>query len=340
MADADERPLILVSPHPRATWMVFTPEDRARIEAAARLVIHDDGPMPAALVEEHLSEVEIVIGQIPFSAERLARAPRLRALLNVKGNWESDIDYAECERRGIPVLSAAPAMAPAVAEASLGFALDLARGITFADRAFRSGEERYGIAGNPDAFLLRDQPIGLIGYGNLGRALVPLLRPFGGRIRVHDPWLPDGLLVDQSLEPAALDEVLAESRVLFILAGVFEGNEGFLDRARLETIRDDAAVVLASRAEVVEFDAFVELAEAGRFRAAIDVFPEEPVPVDHPIRRTERILLSSHRAGGLHDSYARISSMVVDDALLILRGLPPARLQRAAPQTAALARSR
>lgn len=340
MATPSDAPLILVSPHPRASWMVFTPEDRARLESVARLEIHEEGEMPTETVEAYISEVEIVIGQIPFPRERLDRAPKLRAILNVKGNWEPTIDYVECERRGIAVLSAAPAMAPAVAEASLGYALDLARGITFADQAFRRGEERYGIAGNAEAFLLRDQPMGLIGFGNLGRALAPLLRPFGGRIRVHDPWLPDAYLAEHGVEAAPLDELLTESRVIFILAGVFEGNEGFLDRTQLSKIREDAVVILSSRAEVVDFDAFVELAEARRFRAAIDVFPEEPVPPHHPVRRTKNILLSSHRAGGLRDSYARISSMVVDDSLLILRGLPPVRLQRAASQTARLARSR
>lgn len=340
MASTPSRPLILVSPHPRALWMVFTEADRRRLEAEARLVIHEDEPMPDEVVEAHLADTEIVIGQVPFPRSRLERAPKLRGIFNVKGNWEPTIDYAECERRGIIVASAAPAMAPAVAEASLGYAIDLARGITEGDRAFRRGEERYGIAGNASAFLLRDQPMGLIGFGNLGRALVPLLRPFGGTLRVHDPWLSDGQLVDHGVEPSSLERVLAESRVLFLLAGVFEGNEGFLDRDKLASIRQDAVVVLSSRAEIVDFDAFVELAEAGRFRAAIDVFPEEPVPADHPVRRSERILLSSHRAGGLRDSYARISGMVVDDALAVIRGLPIGRLQRAHSQIASRARSR
>jgi phosphoglycerate dehydrogenase-like enzyme len=335
-----KKPLVLVSPHPRALWMVFTEEDRAQLEAVATLIVHEDGPMPAETVERHLAEVELVIGQIPLPRERIERAPRLRAVINVKGNWESDVDYAECERRRIPVLSAAPAMAPAVAEACLAFALDLARGITPADRAFRLGEEAYGIAGNERSFLLRGQPMGLVGFGNLGRSLMSLLDPFGGRRWVYDPWLPDGFVRDHGGEPCALDELLAESRVIFILAGVFAENEGFLDRARLERIRPDAAVVLASRAEVVDFPAFVELAQAGRFRAAIDVFPEEPVADDDPVRAADRILLSAHRAGGLRDSYARISSMVVDDALLILQGLPPVRLQRAQARIAASARSR
>jgi len=335
-----KKPLALVAPWPRPRWMVLSDAHWARLAERLELVLHEGSPAPDELVERVLPDVAFVIGQPALPAERIARAPRLRAVVNVKGNWEPTIDYAACEARGIPVLSIAPAMAPAVAEAALAMALDLARGITPADRAFRAGCERWGIAGNLDAFLLRDAPIGMIGFGNLGRELRPLVAPFGGRIRVYDPWLPAGHLRDAGVEACPLDEVLAESRVLFVLAGVTTENDGFLDRAKLERIRPDAAVVLASRAEVVDFDAFVALAEAGRFRAAIDVFPQEPVPPDAPVRKTERILLSAHRAGGLPASYARISEMLVEDLELLLDGLPPVRLQRAQARTASIARSR
>jgi phosphoglycerate dehydrogenase-like enzyme len=320
--------------------MVSSDAHWARLGERLELVLHEGSPAPDEWVERLLPEVAFVIGQPALPAARIARAPKLRAVINVKGNWEPNVDYAACEARRIPVLSVAPAMAPAVAEAALAMALDLARGITPADRAFRAGAERYGIAGNLESFLLRGAPVGMIGFGNLGLALRPLLAPFGGLVRVHDPWLPPGHLRDHGVVPCALDEVLAESQVLFLLAGVTAENQGFLDRGKLGLIRRDAAVVLASRAEVVDFDAFVELAEAGRFRAAVDVFPEEPVPADHPVRKTRRILLSAHRAGGVPASYARISEMLLEDLELMLEGLPPVRLQRAQARTAEMARSR
>ncbi len=334
------KPLVLADPTPRAPWMIFTEEDRARLEERTRLVVHEGGPIPEVDLEAHLPEVEILLGQVPLDAERLARAPRLRAVINVEGNWKPDLDYEACQQRGIWVLSVAPAMAPAVAEMCLALALDLARGVTAGDRAFRRGEEAWGIFGNLESFLLRDQPLGLVGYGNLGRALRPLLAPFGGPVRVHDPWLPPGLLREQGCVPASLEELMRESRVVFVLAGVTAENQGFLGRSELEWLRDDAAVVLASRAAVVDFDAFVELARAGRFRAAIDVYPREPVAKDDPIRGAEGILLSSHRAGGMRESYARISEMLCEDIDLVLAGLPPVRCQRADPRTAALGRSR
>ncbi len=334
------KPLVLIAPAPRTLSMIAGDKDLAWLSERAEVVIHEGGPAPEDLIERCLPALAIVLGQVPMSAERLARAPHLRAYINVKGNWEPNVDYAACIRHGVEVLSIAPAMAPAVAEMALAMALDLARGVTLADRAFRAGVERWGIVGNLESFLLREAPVGMIGFGNLGRALRPLLTAFRCPVSVYDPWLSPGYLAEHDCRSESLEEVLDSSKVLFVLAGVTSENEGFLGRAQLERIRPDAAVVLISRAEVLDFEAFVELAGEGRFRAAIDVFPHEPLPRDHPLRRTQRLLLSPHRAGGIPESYARIREMLWEDVELLLAGLPPIRLQRAQAATAGIQRSR
>lgn len=334
------KPVILFDPYPRNETMVFTPDVAEELGRVSTLVTHFGARAPDELVESVLADVEIIVGQTAMGKDRLDRAPKLEAILNVKANWEPNIDYGECQKRGIHVLSAAPAMAPAVAEYCIGQAIALARGFSAANVLFRAAAEKYGIAGNGRAYSLYDAPVGLIGYGNLGRALAPLLRPFGCRIAVHDPWLSDRYLETQDVIPATLEDVLSGSRFLFILAGATSENEGFLDRAKLDLIPKDASVILGSRAEVVDFDAFVEMAGAGRFRAAIDVFPQEPVPTGSPWRDAPDILYSAHLAGGLEASYARIRDMMMDDIRQILGGLPPLRMQKAEPRLAAMARSR
>ena len=229
-------------------------------------------------------------------------APNLKAILNVKGNWESNIDYLEAQRLGIHVLSAAPAMAPAVAEYCLSQAINLGRGFSDADRLFREHREAYGIAGNRRAYTLYGARVGLVGFGNLGRSLVPLLEPFGCVISAHDPWLPRTEFGKHRVHPASLDDVIGTSRFLFLLAGVTTENAGFLDRDVLSRIQDDASVVLASRAEIIDFDAFLEFAAAGRFRAAVDVFPEEPVPSSSTARTTPNVLFTAHLAKVSGDS--------------------------------------
>jgi phosphoglycerate dehydrogenase-like enzyme len=333
-----DRPVVLFDPWPRSAPLIFTPDAQRRFESLGRIVgleASAAGRLPDAMIEAALAEVRVIVGQTDLPAARLARAPHLSAIVNVEGNFGQNVDYAECFRRGIQVLSIAPVFAQPVAEMALGLAIDLARGITQGNRLMREGREQYGLAGNRDAFTLGGSTMGFIGCGNLGRALIPLLAPFRPRLLIHDPWLPDTLVRELGGEPASLETVLSESRVVFALAGVTEENRGLLDRARLETVRRDAVFLLLSRAGLVDFDALVDLVAAGRFRAATDVFPAEPVAADARVRQVEGFILSAHRAGGLASALAAIGEMVVDDLALILRGLPPQRLQAARPETVA-----
>src|SRR5947208_11168492 len=99
---------------------------------------------------------------------RLDRAPHLRAIFNVESNFLPNIDYAECHRRGIPVLSTAPVYARPVAELALAMAISLARRMHEADAALRIGREFKG--DNHDSFLLHGKALALVGFGNLGLA--------------------------------------------------------------------------------------------------------------------------------------------------------------------------
>ena len=105
-------------------------------------------------------------------------------------------------------------------------------------------------------------------------------------------------------------------------------------------IQDDACVVLASRAEIVDFEKLVELGDIGRLRVAIDVYPEEPVAKDDACRKARNVHFTSHLAGGMHYSYSLIRKMMLEDVQQIINGLPPLRLQRAEPRLASMMRSR
>jgi phosphoglycerate dehydrogenase-like enzyme len=240
----------------------------------------------------------------------------------------------------VHVLNAGPAFALPVAEMALGMALDLARGISAADRAMRAREETYGLDGNADAFLLSGSTVGIIGFGDLGHALARLLAPFGCSVRVYDPWLPELVISRSGAVAASLAEVLEGSRVIFVFASVTSQNEGFLGRAELARIAPGSVLLLMSRAGVVDFDALCDLVGDGRFRAATDVFPAEPLPPDHRARGLDGLLLSPHRAGGMREAFLEIGRLAVADLELILRGLPPVACKRAERETVGLMRSR
>lgn len=334
-------PVILVDPHPRTVDLIFAPSDLRRLERLGRVVTHDGSPAPDAWVQDHLPNAVAVVGQTALPRERLDRAPHLRLIANVEGNFLPNVDYEACHDRGIYVVSTGPVFARPVAEMALGFALATARRMHEADAAIRRGDESlYGEGDNHDSFLLHGKTLGMLGFGNLARALLPLLRPFTSDILVHDPWIHDHVLRDAGVESVTAEDLFARSRVVFILAAVTEANRESIGARHFSAMEPGSIVVLASRAGVVDFDALLDAAQSGHVRAAIDVFPDEPIPADHRARRTPNTLLSAHRAGAIPEIWTDMGEMVVDDLELILAGLPPQRCQRALPETVGRLRSK
>lgn len=269
-------PRIFIAPEPRAVADIFTGNDLDRLRAIGDVVLVEHG-LTDADVERDALDAQIVMGQFDLPRERLDRMPNLRAVFNVEGNFLGNIDYAECFRRGIRVLSTSPVFAEPVAEATLGMVIDLARNVTSADRRFREGTEAYGLAANVDSFTLYDAEVGFVGLGDLGRAMLPLFAPFRCRVRAYDPWLPASYLASLGVRASTLGEVLQTSRVVIVVAGVTAENEGFLGREAFAKMQPGAAFVLVSRAGVVDFDAMLDSAATGAIRVATDVFPSEPL---------------------------------------------------------------
>jgi phosphoglycerate dehydrogenase-like enzyme len=264
----------------------------------------------------------------------------LRAIVNVETNFLQNVDYETCFERGIHVLAPGSAFARPVAEMALGLAIDLCRGVTAADRGMRRGDEKWLLDGADGCFSLYGARVGLIGFGDLARAFVALIAPFGCPIKAYDPWVSDHFMAGFGVGAASLEEVLKTSQVIVVFASVTSENQGFLGKPQFELIAPGSVFLLMSRAGVVDFPEFLRLVESGRFRAATDVFPVEPSPLGDPARRIEGLLLSPHRAGALRGSLYEIGRQTVADADLILRGLPPLSCRRAQRETVALSRSK
>ena len=339
MTSSDPKPTIILRPAPQTAARIFTPEKLIELHERFTVVDLETDDRPEAL-DEALPPTFAIIGQPALDRAHLERAPQLRAVCNVEGNFFPNIDYEACYEQGIYVLGCGPAYAQAVAEMSLGLALDLARGISREDRAFREGTEHYVADGNEQSILLRGSTVGLLGYGNLGRALHRLLTPFDTRTLVHDPWLPDAVLQQAGMHPAGLDEVISGSQFLFVFATVTAESEHLLGARELDLVPPGGRVILVSRAAVADFEALHQRIRDGRFLAAIDVWPEEPMPADSAFRSLEGLVFSGHRAGGIPQAFTAIGDMVLDDLYQIQRGLPPVRMQVAARELVSRYRNR
>jgi len=337
LSSLPDDPVILLDPHPRKIGRIFDEPTKRRLEKLGRVIWHDGSLASAEHIDRYLPQTIALIGQSPLDKARLDRAPHLRAVFNVESNFLLNVDYAECERRGIPVLSTAPVYAQPVAELALAMAISLARRMHEADAALRIGKEFKG--DNHDSFLLHGKALGIVGFGNLGRALLPLLKSFSDQILIHDPWLPESKLREAGAIPVSLDECFARSRVVFILAAITEENAGKIGARQFASMQPGSVVVLGSRAALVNFPELLAAARSGQIRAGIDVWPVEPIPADEPGRNTPNTLVQAHRLGSVPEIQTLIGRFVADDLEAVLAGRPPERCQRADVATVGKLRS-
>jgi phosphoglycerate dehydrogenase-like enzyme len=329
---------VILDPAPRTVRDIFSVEDEAAFRAAHE-VVDWDGSDREAFYARELPQAEILMSQQAMGRGRLDIAGKLRAIINVETNFLPNVDYEECFRRGIHVLAPGGVFALPVAEMALGMALSLARNIHGEHAAFLRGEEKWLFEGNRESELLSGSTVGIVGFGDLGRALWRLLQPFGARVQVHDPWQPDGHLRRMGVEPVGFETVMRDNRFVFVMATITTENKGLIDAEVLDWMQPRANLILVSRAAAADFPALCAAAAAGRVRVATDVFPVEPVAKDDPIRAVPGMLFSPHRAGALEFALQEIGVRAVEDIDLISMGLPPVACRRAERETVARMRS-
>ncbi|MGB8817548.1 MAG: hydroxyacid dehydrogenase [Rhizobiaceae bacterium] len=334
-----DKPLVLSCPLPRTLDLIFTPDRRQALHHAYEVVETTDETL-AALPDTVLGRCRYIIGQPPLSAETLARLISLRCIFNVESNLINNMPYDAVFSRGIHVVTTGAVFAEPVAEIGLGFALTLARDITEADVLFRDGRELWGGDGNGAARLLSGSEIGIVGFGDLGKALLRVLSGFRARVRIFDPWQPASFIRDHGAEPASLNDVLTKCDTVFVVAAVTSENRKFLGADAFASMRKGASFILLSRADVVDFEALMDAVESEHIRAASDVYPIEPLPADHRVRKLKGFLRSAHRAGALDVAFKRMGDMVLEDMELMDKGLPPLRCKRAERETVARMRSK
>ena len=180
----------------------------------------------------------------------------------------------------------------------------------------------------------------MVGFGDLGKELVGVLSGFRAEIQVFDPWLPPSAITKYGATPASLEDVFSQSDVIFVVASVTSENLHFIDKIWFARMQKGAHFILLSRAEVVNFDDLIAAVKSGHIQAASDVFPQEPLAPNHPVRGLKGFVRSAHRAGALDVAFTQMGEMVLEDLALLDKDLPPMSCKRAERETVARMRSK
>jgi phosphoglycerate dehydrogenase-like enzyme len=340
-----DKPVIVVDAFWRQIDELFAPEDWAALNEISEVVWGRDEKMPPDLLDANASRMSCYIALRPaLTPEQLAAASELKAIIEVGGAFPPTVDYNTCFARGIEVLSCAPGFRNSVAEMAMAMVLAGGRGLVEEHEAFRQGREHWLADNTATDFSLYGQRVGFVGFGSIGRECARLLAPFRPVIRAYDPWLAPEIASAAGAELTGLEDVMRESRCVIVAATPTRENHGLINEEMIALLPERALLVIISRAHLVDFAAMERAVAAGRIRVATDVFPEEPLPTDHPLRRMSNLILSPHRAAAVKDGRRLIGSMILADLRLMFDGKPPRSLQRAQPdkvdQVAGAARNR
>ncbi|HZT18193.1 MAG TPA: 2-hydroxyacid dehydrogenase [Dongiaceae bacterium] len=270
---------------------------------------------------------EILINHLaPISDEMLGRLAPLKLIAVARGG-PVNIDIEACRRRGVLVVNAPGRNASAVAEFTVGAILAETRLIRAGHEALRRGVWRGDLyRADRTGTELSELTVGLIGYGFIGTRVVRLLKPFGCRILVCDPYktLSAADAADGVLQ-VGLDQLLAESDVVSLHARVTPQTKGFLAAAQFARMKRGAYFINTARGPMVDYEDLRAALESGHLRGAmLETFWLEPPPPDAPLLKLDNVTLTPHIAGASTTTVKIAARMAAEEVRRYLAGEGPA----------------
>lgn len=268
-------------------------------------------PPDQALAEEIQDADAVFVHLCPVGRELIEKADHLKYILTCRGGVEN-IDMEEAKERGIQVINCPSHNAYAVAEYTIGLMLCETRNIARADRAMKNGEWREQYPNSGKIREMRSQTIGLIGFGTIGRLVAERLRGFGSRILIYDPYADPKEAEKKGCISVEREELLREADIVSLHGRIQPGDPPLIGEKELEMMKEDAYLINTARAALVDMNALYQALKDGSIKgAAIDVFPEEPVPADDPLVKMDCVTAANHRGGDTLESYTMAPEAVM-----------------------------
>jgi D-3-phosphoglycerate dehydrogenase len=257
----------------------------------------------------------IVRSATRVTREMLAKAPRLKAVGRA-GVGVDNIDIPAATRRGIAVFNAPGGNTIAAAELSMALLISVARKIPAAEASVRSGEwNRAAFKGVE----LRGKTVGLIGAGRIGSEVATRCQAFGMEVVAHDPYLSPTRAEELNVELTSLDEVLERADFLSMHVPLTEETRGICGPVALAKMKSTAFVVNASRGGVVDEAALAKALHNGDIAgAALDVYEDEPLAADSPLRDAPNLVLTPHLGASTAEAQVGVAMEVAQKIRLLL----------------------
>lgn len=277
-------------------------------------------------VVDFIADAEILVTQLaPMSRGMLEQLPNLR-LIAVSRGGPVNIDMQAARDHGVLVVNTPGRNSSAVAEFTIGAILAETRKIRVGHEALRTGAWRGDLyRADVTGRELNEMTVGVIGYGNIGTKVVRLLRAFGARILVHDPYIqlaPEDAAA--GVELVALERLLDEADIVTLHPRVTDETRGMMNAKTFARMKPGALFVNTARGPLCDYDALYAALASGRVGGAmLETFAVEPVPADWPLLQLPNVTLTPHIAGASVRTVTYAAEQAAEEVRRYLAKEPP-----------------
>ena len=277
-------------------------------------------------IVEFIGDAEIFITQLaPLSRGMFERLPGLKFVAVSRGG-PVNIDMAAAREAGVTVVNTPGRNASAVAEFTIGAILAETRLIRTGHESLRKGEWRGELyRADMTGRELSEMTVGVVGYGNIGTKVVRLLRAFGTKVLVHDPYVQlSAEDRNAGVEHVALDDLLSRSDIVTLHPRVSEETRNMANAEAFAKMKPGALFVNTARGPLCDYDALYEALVSGHLGGAmLETFAVEPVPADWPLLQLPNVTLTPHIAGASVRTVTYAAEMAADEVRRYIAGEPP-----------------
>ena len=306
--------------------LTWGPPDEAEVDRMA-LGLEREGPEaepPPEALADLLSEADaLVVHYCPVPSKLLDVAPDLRILATCRAGLEN-IAAREAADRGILVLHVIGRTTEAVSDFAIGLLLAEARNIARAHHRLVGGRWDKAFRNSPFTPELEGKTVGIVGLGEIGRAVARKLSGFRVTLLAHDPYVDPDRISEGGAEPVELDLLLSRSDFVSLHARPQPGASTLIGRDQLARMKPTAILVNTARAALVDTEALVDALREGVIGgAALDVHDREPLGEDHPLLSLDNVTVTPHLASSTRECSEKSPRILADDLRRLFEGSAP-----------------
>jgi glyoxylate reductase len=289
----------------------------------------DYGPPPKKVIIEKARNVDALASLLSdkIDAELFNAAPKLKIVAQMAVGFDN-IDVQEATKRGIYVTNTPEVLTDTTADFAWALLMAVARRVVEADKYVRTGQ--WKVSWHPSMMLGRDiynATIGIVGAGRIGYAVAKRAKGFDMKILFYDVVPRPEMEKDLGAKRVELDTLFKESDFVSIHVPLMKETYHLVNAERLKLMKKTAYLINNSRGPVVDEKALYEALKEGKIAGAgLDVFEQEPTPVDNPLLKLDNVVVAPHISSASYETRSKMAEMVAENLVAFFEGKKPPNL--------------